>query len=164
MTPAPCTPATSPATGRSGFTLVELVVVLLVIGTIAGLALPAYGSAVARYRLHAAAYQLRNDLDRAGAHARATMIPITVEFDLVTHTVEFDDLPSRRDAGNDHVLDLREPPMQATIVSANFSGLDEYIISAYGVPSSGGTVVLGGAGTTRTLNVDATTGQASVLP
>ncbi len=142
----------------------ELVVVLLVIGTIAGLALPAYGSAVARYRLQSAVYQLRNDLDRATAHARATMTPITIDFDLATHTVGFDDLPGRRDAGVDHVLNLREHPLAATIVLADFSGQDEYTISEYGVPNSGGTIVLSGAGVTRTLDVEAITGTASVRP
>ncbi len=150
--------------GRHGFTLLELTIVLVIIGTIAGLALPAYGSAVARYRLQSAAHQLRIDLDRAAAHARGTMTTVTVTFDPAAHTVTFTNLPSKRNAAVDHVLDLRAHPLGATISSANFSGFNTYTISPYGLPSRGGTVVLAGAGTTRTLTVNQSTGAASLAP
>lgn len=92
------------------------------------------------------------------------MTAVTVTFDPGAHTVTFANLPSRRDAAIDHVLDLQAHPMGATIVSANFSGFETYTISAYGLPNRGGTVVLGGAGTTRTVSIDGTTGRASVMP
>jgi type II secretory pathway pseudopilin PulG len=141
-----------------------LTIVLAIIGTIAGLALPAYGSAVARYRLQSAAHQLRVDLDRAAVHARATMTTVTVTFDPATHTVTFADLPSKRDAAVDHVLDLTAHPLGATIASASFSGFQSYAISPFGLPSRGGTVVLAGAGTTRTITISASTGSASIQP
>ncbi|MEO1279193.1 MAG: prepilin-type N-terminal cleavage/methylation domain-containing protein, partial [Planctomycetota bacterium] len=80
---------------RHAFTLVELIVVLVIISAVAGLALPAYGSALARYRLDAAAYDLSRELDRAATHARATSTTVTIRFDTTNHVVGFDDLPER---------------------------------------------------------------------
>lgn len=138
--------------------------VLVIISVAAGLALPAYSGAVARYRLQSATHNLNADIDRATEFARATMTPVTVRFDPSTHRVTFNSLPGRRDAATDHVLDLQAHPNGATIASANFSGLQQYTISAFGVPDSGGAVVLSGAGTTRTVSVDASTGAVGVTP
>lgn len=142
----------------------ELIVVLVVISITAGLALPAYSSAVTRYRLQSATHQLSTDIDRATRHARATMRPVTVIFDGGTHRVRFASLPSRRSAGTDHVLDLLEHPNGAQISSADFSGQPWYTISAFGVPSSGGMVVLRGADSFATLTIDASTGAVSTTP
>lgn len=152
-----------PVTDR-GFTLVELVVVLVVISIIAGLALPVYGNAVARYRFETAVHQVRGDLERGATHARATMTTVGVRFDLASHQVKFANLPSRRDAGVNLTLNLEEHPMGATIASASFGGTGEYSISPYGVPDSGGAVILAGAGTTRTIRVDPATARASIHP
>lgn len=163
MTPARCTARIDPRhAGRHGFTLVELVVVLVVIASIAGLALPAYGSAVARYRLESASHQLIAGSQRALAHARAFGAPITVRFDIAAHTITFGGLPNRANA--DHVLDLRQHPMEARIFSADFAGRAQYVVSGYGVPDSGGVVVLGNPSGSRTLVFDGITGLVGVSP
>lgn len=163
MTPARCTARIDPRhAGRRGFTLVELVVVLMVIASIAGLALPAYGGAVARYRLDSASHQLIADSQRALAHARAFGAPITVRFDIAAHTITFGGLPSRTNA--DHVLDLRQHPMEARILSVDFAGRAQYVVSGYGVPDSSGVVVLGNSSGSRTLVFDGITGLVGVSP
>lgn len=150
--------------GRRGFTLVELAVVLLIIGAIAGLALPAYGSATARYRLQSAVHQLRADLDRSVAYARASGTPVTVQFDTINHVVTFVGMPTGTVGGPDLVLDLDSGSMDAEISSATFGSGTEYTISGYGIPSEGGTVTLRNGGTGATITVDATTGLSSISP
>ena len=147
---------------RHAFTLVELVVVLVIISAIAGLALPAYGGALARYRLDAAAYDLSRELDRAATHARATANTITIRFDTTNHVVGFDDLPARLTAANSFTFDLRESPRDATFVSVDFSGDEEYQISGYGIPSSKGLITLTNGGAVRYIKVDAATGMSEV--
>lgn len=146
------------------FTLVELVVVLVVISIMAGLALPAYGGAVARYRLQSATHNLTSDIDRATQHASASMTEVTIIFNTATHRVRFTGLPGKDNPGVAHVLDLQDHPNGASISSANFSGLQQYTISAFGIPSSGGTVVLRGAGTSTNIVVDGSTGAVSISP
>lgn len=136
----------------------------MIIGTIAGLALPAYGSAVARYRLQSAVHQLRQDMDRSVAYARATGNPVTIVFDTANHVVTFNGMPAGTVGGADLKLDLNDGPRGATIAAAAFGGNPFYTISGYGVPSSGGTVTLQKAGASGVLSVDRTTGLTSVNP
>lgn len=164
MTPGRCTARIDATRRRGGFTLVELVIVLIVMATIAGLALPAYGGAVARYRLESAVYHLQNDSYWALAHARAAGVSINVRFDPAIHSVTFSNLPHRTIANDNHVLDLRAHPMEAVINTADFDGRLQYNISGFGLPDSGGTVVLRNGSGSRTLHYNATTGMVSVSP
>ncbi len=143
---------------RHAFTLVELIVVLVIISAVAGLALPAYGSALARYRLDAAAFALSRELDRATSHARATSTTVSIRFDTATHVVEFNGLPDRRTNATSFTLDLRESPREARIVSADFASTQTYQISGFGIPSSEGGVTLTNGGMQRSIKVDAATG------
>ncbi|MEQ8844432.1 MAG: prepilin-type N-terminal cleavage/methylation domain-containing protein [Phycisphaerales bacterium] len=145
-----------------GFTLVELIVVLVIISAIAGLALPAYGSAVARYRLDAAAYDLSGELDRAAMHARATATTVTIRFDTTNHLVDFDNVPDRRTAAASFTFDLREQPRDARLVSVDFDGFDYYAVSGYGVPTSDGLVTLRNSGGARRIKVDMATAMSRV--
>jgi prepilin-type N-terminal cleavage/methylation domain-containing protein len=54
---------------RSGFTLLELLVTLALVGSLAGLAIPAMGRWVETARLHSAAESLYQELQRARNHA-----------------------------------------------------------------------------------------------
>lgn len=134
----------------------------MVIGTIAGLALPAYGGAVARYRLDSASHRLVADSQRALVHARAFGAPVTVRYDTAAHTVTFGGVPDLSNV--DTVLDLRRHPMDAWINTADFDGRQQYIVSGYGVPDSGGQVVLRNTSGARTILFEATTGMVSVAP
>ncbi|MEO1007658.1 MAG: GspH/FimT family pseudopilin [Planctomycetota bacterium] len=147
---------------RRAFSLTELVIVLVVISVAAGLALPAYSSATGRYRAHGGAQQLVADLDRAAAHARTTATQVDVAFLSAPDRVEFSGLPDRLDAAVDHVLQLEGDPFSVRLVTADFGGSAAFTLNELGVPSSGGTIELDGGGRKWILDVDPTTGEASI--
>ncbi len=65
---------------RHAFTLVELTLVVAIIGVIAAIAIPRYGSARATFRSRAAAIRLATDLTHAGSLARAKSVSVAVIF------------------------------------------------------------------------------------
>src|SRR6185436_19007970 len=67
--------------GDGGFTLVELVVVLCIMGVVAAIAAPRYGAAIARQRVDGAANRIASDLAYARSVARMTSSSVNVVFD-----------------------------------------------------------------------------------
>ncbi len=57
---------------------------------------------------------------------------------------------------------LSEEPYNATIVSADFGGDAEIIFDGWGVPDSGGSVLVQVGSHQKTIDVDPDTGRASV--
>jgi prepilin-type N-terminal cleavage/methylation domain-containing protein len=74
---------------RRGFTLVELVVVVLLIGIMAGIAGPRYGQSLASFRADCAARRIAADLRLAAYYAQRSSVAETVDFDAATHSYAF---------------------------------------------------------------------------
>lgn len=63
-----------------GFTLLELVIALTIVGMLGAMALPSFASLVARQRLHAAAYHLQADITLARQEAGKRAQPVHLMF------------------------------------------------------------------------------------
>jgi type II secretion system protein H len=73
-----------------GFTLVETVMVIVVVGLIVGIALPRFREQRRRYQLDTAAHQLAGDLRRAQVEAIRRNQPVTLErINDSTYNVDF---------------------------------------------------------------------------
>lgn len=77
----------------AGFTLVELVLVVMVLGVLAGIAAPRYSAAMTAVQLEAAAKQLAADLRRAQTVAMAKATSVAVSIDPATETYRSTSLP-----------------------------------------------------------------------
>lgn len=72
---------TSNRANRGGFSLIEVMIVALVLGIAAAVAVPKFGSSMKNHRASLAANQLAADLNYAAAEARATGMDVRVSFD-----------------------------------------------------------------------------------
>lgn len=133
---------------RRGFTLVELILVLVIMGVLAAIAVPRFSQATARQQLEAAADRVVADLNRASTRARAASQTTTVLFNLSS-----DQYGISAVGGQALTVDLSSPPYEVDITSAKFGSYRYAQFNAFGVPVESGTVVLkrGGSSVTVTL-------------
>jgi len=145
-----------------GFSLLELVLVLAIIATLTAIAVPKYQASAVRYRADLAARRIVADLALAQSTAKAVSSSKRVRFYPSEHRYQlFFMRPLDGDATH-YVVYLSEKPYEADITSVDFGGDDEVIFDGWGLPDSGGTVVLTVGPEQRTVTVDAESGKAKV--
>jgi type II secretion system protein H len=74
---------------RKGFTLIETIVVVAIIGVMSAIAIPQMGTLMDRYRLDGAARLIWADLQNARMTAIKENRSIRAEFDFLAHTYSF---------------------------------------------------------------------------
>jgi prepilin-type N-terminal cleavage/methylation domain-containing protein len=162
------TPPAGRVPGAQGFTLVELLVVLAIMGLLALVALPAAGAGQEQ-RLDLVELQVRDALERAQALARSTRSTHGVVFDTVKERFAVVDGsgtavtdPLTR---GDYVVEFDRPDQPASIdlSVADFGATGKAaVFDGQGLPVDGGEIVIACKGATRTLALDAATGQVAV--
>jgi prepilin-type N-terminal cleavage/methylation domain-containing protein len=156
----------SVATVRA-FSLLELVVVLTIIATMAAVALPKFAGSMAHGRADAAADRLIADLAYARRVAIATSSSVTVSFNVADETYELRGLHDPARPGTPYQVDLSADLYRAVINSALFDATGaadstvEVIFDGYGRPDSAGIVVIRVENATRTVVLDVESGRAS---
>ncbi len=145
-----------------GFTLVELLMVMFIIGVITSIAVPRFAGAIAHQRVEAAARRLVVDLALARRHAKASTTSQTVSFDTVTNSYRLIGMKHPDHPAAEYEVSLSEEPYDAIIVSADFGGDAEIIFDGWGAPDSGGSVLVQVGSHQKTIDVDPDTGQASI--
>jgi len=145
-----------------GFTLVELGIVVVVMAIVGSMGVGIYGRSIARSRCEAAARRIVLDLAWATRRAQHGSVGQTVTFVASADTYQLPGVADINRAGQDYTVKLGDPPYEADLVSADFGGDAEVMFNAYGMPDSGGSVVVRVGSHTVTVVLDGATGAATI--
>jgi prepilin-type N-terminal cleavage/methylation domain-containing protein len=144
------------------FTLVELVLVVAVIGILSAIAMPRYSASIHNFRAGAAARRLAADVAMAQAQARAASASRTLELDAPNSRWRVSGIKGL-DGAASYIVSLHEPPYQCAISFLKLADNGNTIVfDGYGVPSTGGTIVLTSGSMSRTVTINAASGRATV--
>lgn len=144
----------------AGFTLVELIIVIMVIGIMAAVSVPRYADALSKHRVDAAARRIEADLELARRRARITSTSQSVQLDAGASRYALPGVPSRDHPASDYQVELAKPPYSASIASADVGGDAELRFNGYGLPDTAATIVVRSGKHQRTIVVDPDTGRA----
>ncbi len=147
---------------RGGFTFVELVLATVILAIFAGITVPRYANFATRQRAEAVAQRIRLDLTLARRQARFSSSNQQIIFDVDADKYVLSNMQDMDDPAEEYVVSLRDEPYKARIVSAEFGGDTQVIFDGYGMPDTGGTVIVQVGVYQKTVTVDGQTGRASV--
>lgn len=142
---------------RSGFTLVELLLVVMVLGVVAGVAAPKYRAAMDGIALETAAKRLAADLRYARQEAMRRAVEIGLDFDAAAETYRSTTIGGATLPDLDHpsqtlAVDLWDYNGRVALASTSFAS-DRVTFDFRGDPSGAGSVELTNGSDTALVSV-----------
>ena len=142
-------------THRSGFTLIELTIVVLIVGILASVAAPRYLETLANYRADATVKRIVADLQLAKRRAQQTSTSQTMAFYVADNRYEIAGISDLDRSSKVYENRFGEGVSQAKLVSADFGGSSTLVFDIYGQPSSAGTIVFNAGSSDLTIELKA---------
>jgi prepilin-type N-terminal cleavage/methylation domain-containing protein len=144
---------------RRGFSLVEMVIVVLIIGIVALATIPRYQDYWTRHSLQSACQRVAADLRHAQSHAMSTSQNVDVNFSVSPDdSYSIPSLDSEANALLVYSVNVNGVPYRSSIHSANFDGDAVVVFNPFGIPDSAGSVTLSAGGFIQSVLVSATGG------
>ena len=146
---------------RCAVTIIELVIVVMVMGIMAAVAMPAFLDSLLYHRVESAARRVKSDIELARHTARLTSSAQSITFTNSTYTLSAG-VKNLDDPDAVYFIDLSASPFEMGSVTADFNGSQTVSFDGYGTPSNGGTVALTTQGHRCTLTLNAITGDVTI--
>lgn len=158
--------ASAPSAGRprglvvvsNGFTIMEMMVVLLVMGIVAAAATPSFYASLQYHEIETAARRLVLDLEHVRHVAKIKSQPQKLSFTGDTTYTLSPGIASLKSASQAYTVDLSQTPYNLEDVTLNLGGATEISFDGYGNASVGGTIVLELGDQTRTVTLNNSNG------
>ncbi|MBI1826233.1 MAG: prepilin-type N-terminal cleavage/methylation domain-containing protein [Planctomycetes bacterium] len=147
-------------TRQRAFSLVEVTLVVVLMGMMAGLAAPRYSQFIANQQIEAAARRVTADLTLAQREARQSSSSRTVTFDVTSSSYLLTGIKDMNRVGRDYQVFLNQEPYRVKITSASFGGSTQVVFNGYGAPNNSGSVVISIGNLTQTITVDTVIGRS----
>jgi prepilin-type N-terminal cleavage/methylation domain-containing protein len=145
---------------RRGFTLIELVIVIMIISVLAGAAIPTFFDSLLFHQVESAARRVKSDLELARRTARQTSSGRSITFSGGTYTL--DAIKSLDNPHDEYEVDLLAAPFHLERVTADFEGEPRVSFNGYGAPTRGGRVELECKSLKCIVMLDAVTGEVTI--
>ncbi len=142
---------------RSAFTLVELVMILLIIGIIAAIAMPRLATGQSRYLVDSAARRITADLDRARTQAVASSRSVSIVFDVAASSYNIAGLEALDRRARNTVVQLSQEPYKARFAQVNFDGSTTLTWDGFGTASASGSITVSVGTDQRLITIDQST-------
>jgi prepilin-type N-terminal cleavage/methylation domain-containing protein len=147
---------------KRGFSLVELVITVLILGIIAAAAGPRYADSLSRFRGDAAAKRVSYDLNYARDEAMSQGVDQEVTFVMASNSYSMANVPHPDSPGLSYSVDLSSTQYPVSLVAVNFNGTGTVTFDIHGRPDTGGTVTVDSDGYQQVIDVNPVTGVATV--
>ena len=158
-----CQPSHGPdGRRRRGFSLMEVVVTTLIMGVMAGVAVPRIMYNLSDYRAESAANRIAADLRLAQKYARTTGSSETATFDVVNDRYSFSTIPDPKTKAQVYSVNVSESPYSAMISSVNMGGGTSVTFNGLGFPETSGTLSVTAGQSSWIIKLEAASGSLTV--
>ncbi|WP_432798851.1 prepilin-type N-terminal cleavage/methylation domain-containing protein [Poriferisphaera sp. WC338] len=143
------------------FSLIELVLVLVLIGIVAAIAMPRISNASSQYMLESASQRALYEIEYAKAIAKATSSSYTMHFDSAGQRIYLSGPNGKADDGVVRELNLNDSIYEVSM-NIDLSGETSFIINGFGMPEKMYEFDLYRGSYKQKINVDCHTGEVSL--
>jgi type II secretion system protein H len=151
---------------RRGFTIIEVLVIIVIAALLAAVAIPRYGNALNNFSADAAARRIAADLALAQSMARNTGFPQTVTFQASSKQYQILGYTDPDRPGTTYTVTLSAEPYRAQLSSVSLtkagSNVTQITFDRYGFPDASGFVEVAVGAVTKRVTLDATSGRTSI--
>jgi prepilin-type N-terminal cleavage/methylation domain-containing protein len=144
----------------TGFSLLELVITVLIVGILTAVATTRYADALATHRAERAAQRIAADIDAARHTARSRSQAITLAFTATGYTITGISSPDH--PSGTFTVDLNDGILKSTLSSINLGGDANLVFNSFGMPDSGGSLQVSSGAMSKVVTVAAGTGAVTV--
>ena len=145
-----------------GYTLVELVIVVLILGILAAAGAPKFVNALNYHRADAAARGIVLAIHTVRSAARTASTQKSIAFNVADNSFTITGVANPDHPTQVNKVKLSGNTYRTKLTSANLGGDGTLIVNGFGIPDSGGTIVVATGNQSRTIIVDQDMGTATI--